>query len=107
MAEWNRAEGFDYEPDQANERNPGGSGAMTLKCIGIKADGLPCEALPLPGSDYCYGHDPSYSQERHLNAVRGNRIAGRGRPSLTQEYVHIREKIQALTTQVLDGTLDP
>ena len=39
-------------------------------CTGTKRDGEPCTASAMPGSRYCWHHDPDHAEERRRNASR-------------------------------------
>jgi hypothetical protein len=43
------------------------------RCQQTKADGTPCQARPLPGSDFCPFHDPDMAQRRQEGRRRGGR----------------------------------
>ncbi len=51
-----------------------------VKCNGITRDGGRCEGVAIPGSDYCYAHDPAKAEERRRNAQRAARGAVGGGP---------------------------
>jgi hypothetical protein len=74
------------------------------RCTGIKRDGGRCEGVAIPGSDYCYAHDPDRAEERRRNASRGGKRGGRGRPSV--ELVGIKRRLMDLAADVLEGRVD-
>lgn len=45
----------------------------TKPCHGVKPDGSRCMAAALPGSDYCFFHDPSKADERREAQSLGGR----------------------------------
>jgi len=62
-------------------------------CKATTKDGLPCRALRVTDSDYCFMHDPALAEERKEARARGGR-ARHGRkigPVGEGEYVEIRD----------------
>jgi len=47
--------------------------AVTNPCRAVKPDGSRCQAAPLPGSDFCFFHDPSKAVERREAQALGGR----------------------------------
>ena len=43
------------------------------RCQQVKTDGSPCNARPLPGSDFCPFHDPDVAERRQQGRQRGGR----------------------------------
>jgi hypothetical protein len=74
------------------------------RCTGIKRDGGRCEGAAIPGSDYCYAHDPAKAEERRRNAQRGGKRGGRGRPSV--ELHRLQARFEELAQKVLAGEVD-
>jgi hypothetical protein len=60
--------------------------------------------VAIPGSDYCYAHDPSRAEERRRNASRGGKRGGRGRAS--SELHRLRTRFEELAQKVLDGDVE-
>ena len=48
-------------------------GETKTLCKASKKDGTPCSVPALPGSDYCFFHDPSRADERREAQVQGGR----------------------------------
>lgn len=75
-----------------------------VKCTGITRDGGRCEGVAIPGSDYCYAHDPAKAEERRRNAQRGGKRGGRGRPSAELHRLQVR--LEDLAEKVLSGEVE-
>ncbi len=73
-------------------------------CSFIKPSGQRCEARPMKGKNFCYGHHPDLAAVRSENGRRGGRRAGRGRGS--GELSEVRDLLREITDRVLDGSLD-
>ena len=73
-------------------------------CAAIKPDGVRCKARAMKGTQWCFNHDPDYSQERQRNASKGGRRGGRGRPGRPGSELHTL--LEDLTQRVIDGKLD-
>lgn len=50
----------------------------TSHCKAVKADGSPCKARRVSGSDYCYYHDPKLAAKRNQSRSAGG-LARHGR----------------------------
>jgi hypothetical protein len=74
------------------------------RCEATTNKGTLCQNLAREGSTYCYMHSPEHAQARHRNAVKGGRIAGKGRPLL--ELRDTKEELLRLKNDVLEGTID-
>ena len=44
------------------------------QCVQTKADGTPCRAAAVTGSDYCFAHDPAMAGEREAARQAGGRV---------------------------------
>ena len=55
------------------------------QCQATKRNGAACAAAPLPGSHYCFGHDPAKAAERADARRRG----GYGRSTATRASKHL------------------
>jgi hypothetical protein len=75
-----------------------------VKCTGIKRDGGRCEGVAIPGSDYCYAHDPDRAEERRRNAHKGGKRGGRGRPSV--ELGRLQAVFERIAEDVLAERID-
>ena len=40
-------------------------------CKVIKPDGIPCQANAIENSDYCFSHNPEYSEQKQLAVTKG------------------------------------
>ena len=59
-----------------------------MQCSGIRsADGKRCRGEALPGSEFCYSHNPAYKEELRRAGARGGRIAGKGRPKASSKAI--------------------
>lgn len=65
-------------------------------CSSIKADGGRCKREAMPGSEYCYSHDPSLAQRRKSNASKGGKRGGRGRAGVSGELSEIKAELQRI-----------
>jgi hypothetical protein len=74
------------------------------KCAAIKANGERCKGGAMPGSEWCYNHNPAYADERRRHGHKGGRLGGRGRPRV--EISSIKVQLQELADGVLDGSID-
>jgi len=75
------------------------------RCAFIKPDGTRCSGSAGADSQWCYNHDPVRAEERHRNASKGGKKAGRGR-ALT-ELRALRAENGELRAQMLRGELEP
>ncbi len=74
-------------------------------CAAIKLDGARCQARAMKGSEWCFNHHPNYAAERKLNASKGGKRGGRGRPAKAgaEGLQDIKELLSDLTAGVLSG----
>jgi len=40
-------------------------------CKFIKPDGASCQANATDGSDYCFSHNPEYSEQKQMAVIKG------------------------------------
>ena len=73
-------------------------------CAGIKPNGERCKVDAMPGSEWCWAHDPDHAGERR-RASRGGRRGGRGRP--VAELAALRNENAGLRGRLLNGDLAP
>src|SRR5919202_1842584 len=79
----------------------GGEG-RAMQCSGIRsADGKRCRGEALPGSEFCYSHNPLYKEELRRAGARGGRIAGKGRPKASSRVID--EVIDEVDSAVRDA----
>ncbi len=74
-------------------------------CAGIKPNGERCKGDAMPGSEWCWAHDPDHAGERRRRASRGGRRGGRGRP--VAELAALRNENAGLRGRLLNGDLAP
>lgn len=83
------------------------------KCSALKTDGSACGAVALPGSDFCFFHDPARAEERReaqAEGGRGNRMKtlDSSIPDIQVEDCQDVVKLISVTiNQVRKGELDP
>lgn len=73
-------------------------------CAGITQAGTACRGVPIAGSQWCFSHHPDRAEERRRNGIKGNKIGGRGRPSV--ELKRIQHRLEELAELVLSGEVD-
>ena len=69
------------------------------RCGGIKADGTRCRGDAMPGSEWCWAHDPAYAEERRRKARKGGRSGGRGRPG--SDLADLKRDVRVVIEDVL------
>jgi hypothetical protein len=77
---------------------------MSTACQGTKRDGESCTANAMPGSRYCWHHDPAHAEERRRNA---SRAATLGNSKVGAEIRSTRLMVRELLEVTLSGDLDP
>ncbi len=70
-------------------------------CAGIKPNGERCKGDAMPGSEWCWAHDPAHAEERRRRASRGGRRGGRGRPG--SDLAGVKADIRGVIDDVLAG----
>ena len=80
------------------------------RCEAARKNGAPCQAPALPGSRFCFAHDPERAQARVEARKRGGhnsakvvRLRGLAPPRL----VPIFDQLERALVEVHDGELDP
>ena len=71
------------------------------RCAGKKGDGSPCERIVGSSQEYCYAHDPSYTEDRKRAASKAAKSPARSRS--TSEIREIKGRLKDLYSAVLDG----
>lgn len=59
----------------------------------------------MPGSEWCWAHDPDHAEERRRRASRGGKRGGRGRP--VAELAGLRDENADVRGRLLSGDLAP
>ena len=77
---------------------------MRAACEGIKRDGEPCTASAMPGSRYCWHHDPDHAEERRRNA---SRAATLGNSKIGAEIRSTRLMVRELLGLTIANELNP
>jgi hypothetical protein len=72
-------------------------------CAGTKRDGEPCAANSMPGSRYCWHHDPDHAEERRRNA---SRAATLGNSKIGAEIRSTRLLVRDIVELTISGDLD-
>ena len=82
-------------------------------CEGVTSDGSRCQAAALPGSDFCFFHDPSKAAERHEAHAAGGRQNRMRTLDTAVPDVEIKdcgdvvELLKGTINQVRKGLIDP
>lgn len=77
---------------------------MMAACHGTKRDGEPCTASAVPGSRWCWHHDPDHAEERRRNA---SRTATLGNSKIGAEIRSTRLMVRDIMELTISGDLDP
>ena len=77
---------------------------MRAVCAGTKRDGEPCAANTMPGSRYCWHHNPEHAEERRRNASRAAAI---GNSKVGAEIKGVRLMVRDLVETTVSGNLHP
>lgn len=88
----------------------GAGRSIPKQCTAIRQDGQPCQSFALPGSAYCFSHDPGRAEERRTARAKGGRHRGkvhRFRALLPPRLVPVFERLEAAMGAVERGTLTP
>jgi hypothetical protein len=77
-------------------------------CAAIKPDGVRCKARAMKSSEWCFNHNPDYSDQRRRNASKGGMHGGRGRPAKSgaEGLKDIKDLLKSLTDDVLSGEVE-
>jgi hypothetical protein len=82
-------------------------------CQALKSDGKRCTVAALPGSEYCFFHDPTKKEERHAAQSMGgsqNRMKTLGPEAPDLKVKDARDVVNLMSetiNQVRKGQLDP
>ena len=74
------------------------------RCAHTYADSSQCRRIVSDSETYCYSHDPERAHERKMNASKGGKRGGRGRPQA--ELTNIKDRLSDLARDVLEGKVD-
>ena len=77
---------------------------MMAVCAGTKRNGEPCTASAMPGSRYCWHHDPDHAEERRRNS---SRAATLGNPKVGAEIRSTRLMVRELLEVTITNELNP
>jgi hypothetical protein len=86
---------------------------MTSKreqCAATRGDGQPCRAPALPGSAYCFNHDPDRAEARARARQKGGRNRAkivRLRGLIPPRLLPVFDTLEGALAEVHDGTLEP
>ena len=70
-------------------------------CAATKANGEGCRGDAMPGSEWCWAHDPAHAEARRRRASKGGRRGGRGRPG--SDLAGVKADIRGVIAGVLAG----
>lgn len=79
-------------------------------CLGVRKDGSPCRATPLPGRRFCWAHDNELSgkrQEAREKGGRNRRTEARLTKLMPASLKPVLEKLMTGLDEVYNGTLEP
>jgi hypothetical protein len=74
------------------------------RCAAIKPNGERCRGDAMPGTDWCWSHDPAHAEQRRRQTSRAGKAGGRGRSGSSLQQ--IRARLEELAEQVLAGDVD-
>jgi hypothetical protein len=86
---------------------------MTSKreqCAATRGDGQPCRARALPGSAFCFNHDPGQAEARARARQKGGRNRAkivRLRGLIPPRLLPVFDTLEGALAEVHDGTLEP
>jgi hypothetical protein len=86
---------------------------MADRCLGVTKDGNPCGAKPLPGSDRCPWHDPTWAERRQEWSKKGGRgrsNEARARKKLAgdvRDMSDVKARLMVALAKVEEGDLEP
>ena len=88
--------------DESLPLPPGGVLSTGTQCLGVKPDGSACKRQALPGSEFCFFHDP----KRRSEVVEAGRRGGsRKAVELPEGDLLTPEKARRILSGVISGTL--
>ena len=74
------------------------------KCSAITLSGEKCKGMAIDASGLCHAHHPDRAEVRKRSGHKGGKRGGRGRP--IAELHSVRERLQTLAEDVLEGSTD-
>lgn len=87
--------------------------AINKQCQAVKPDGSRCQAATLPGSDFCFFHDPSKAGERREAQALGGRqnrmktLDSRASDVKIEDCGDVVALMSETINQVRKGVIDP
>ena len=94
-----------------DEARSGASAANSRQpCSASRRDGRPCGAPALPGSRFCFTHDPARAGERSEARAKGGRNRAhvvRLRGLVPPRLAGVFDRLEGALVEVHDGRLDP
>ncbi len=79
------------------------------RCEAVCKSGQTCRVLALPGSDYCFSHDPEQAEARAEARQRGGHNSGKGarlRRLVPPRLLSVFDTLESVLGEVHNGTLD-
>ncbi len=79
-------------------------------CRGLRKDGNPCRARPLPDRHFCWAHDDDLSgkrQQAHKTGGHNKSTQMRLKKAIPASLKPILELLMSSVSEVHEGTLDP
>jgi hypothetical protein len=73
------------------------------RCAGKKGDGTPCERIVGSSQEYCYAHDPRYTEDHKRAASKAAKSPARSRSNT--EIREIKGRLEDLYGAVLEGSV--
>ena len=80
------------------------------RCEATRRDGSPCAGFALPGTSFCFAHDPERQAARAAARRKGGRNSAkviRLRGLIPPRLLPVYETLEAALQEVHDGKLDP
>lgn len=84
--------------------------ATDRNCQATRRDGQPCQARALPGSAFCWAHDPTQAGKRTDARRRGGQHSAkvhRLRGLVPPRLVAVYDRLEVALGETHDGTLTP
>lgn len=87
----------------------------TNTCHSLRADGTPCKGKALPGSAFCFAHDPAYEERRQEGQRRGGKNKSNA-ARVAKQWAAVGREIdpddlpailRAMIVQVRMGSIEP
>ncbi len=78
-----------------------------MKCKSVKTDETECNANCVRGSDYCFSHNPDYSNEKQLAVTKGG--LNRKLYGVYGERIEINSPsdIRKIVSEAINGVYEP